>query len=387
MEHFSRNDLELLLKEGEQRKNCVSIYMPTEKGREKAKNNSTRFKSLLAKAEEAIDRRNLDPASKNKIFDPAKQLISDSYFWANQGEGLACFISEGYFRYYRLHLRFPEMAEVRDRFHLRPLFGLLFSDGLFYVLALSQKDASLYRAAPGYIEPVDLSETLVRFEAEFEEDSPENYLQFHTGSPNTGDGSRSAIYFGHGGEVDRIEKEKTLNYFRFIDREIHRYINEKSTPIILACVDSLAPLYREASKYPTLSDDIIKGNPENSSLKEIHEKAMAIIEPLFQKSEQAAKEKYFELKGTGKTSNEIDEILPAAMHGRISDLFVVLGARQWGRYYPENEAVELTDGELQGSDELIELAVTNTYLNNGNMFVLDAEKMPDQTPVAAIYRW
>jgi len=41
-------------------------------------------------------------------------------FWQHQNAGLALFISEGFFRFYRAEMKF-ELVVVSDRFHLKPL--------------------------------------------------------------------------------------------------------------------------------------------------------------------------------------------------------------------------------------------------------------------------
>ncbi len=385
MELLNKEEMELLLTHGE-KETCISIYMPTQKGRERAKENSIRFKNLLSKIEEQLEDRGLHHSDKDYLLEPAKKMLGESIYWANQSEGLAYFLTNGFSRYYRLPVHFTERAVVRRSFHLKPLFPLLSSDGLFYILALSQKDARLLRGTQGTIEELDLSKVIERFESEFGEELPEQYLQFHTGTAGAGN-VRPAIYFGHGGEIDSIQKERLLKYFRFIDREIQDLIGNKNAPIILACVDFLTPLYKASNKHPLLFEETIKGNPENISSQELHEKAWEIVKPYFQKKQEEAKARYHELKGTGKTSNDILEILPASYHGRISDLFVTTGLQQWGYYDPESENISLYDGQKTGSEDLIDLAAAKSYANNGSVYALDHEHMPDTAPAAAIFRW
>ncbi len=385
MERLNKSEVELLLGQ-EETAPCVSIYMPTQKGRERAKENSTRFKNLLAKAEEQLTVWSLETSEVNNILEPAKKLIGDSYYWANQSEGLAYFISNGFTRFYRLPLQFEEMSVVRKSFHLKPLFKLLSSDGQFYILALSQKDARLLRGTQSTIEEMDLSSLVEKFEVEFVDEIPDQFLQFHTGAPDAG-GVRTAVYFGHGGEIDSIMRERLLKFFRFIDREIQGLLDDHNSPLILACVDYLTPLYKTSSKYPLLFEESIKGNPENISARDLHNEAWKIAKPYFQQKEQSAKNRYHELKGTGKTSNDILEILPAAYHGRISDLFVTPGIQQWGYFDPESEKITLNEEPQYDSEDLIDMAAAKTFTTSGSVYAIDSEQMPDKTPAAAIFRW
>lgn len=385
MELLNKEEMELLLTQGE-KEPCISIYMPTQKGREGAKENSIRFKNLLSKAEEQLEDRGLHYSDKDSLLDSAKKLVNESIYWANQSDGLAYFITYGFSRYYKLPVQFTERAVVRKSFHLKPLFPLLSSDGMFYILALSQKDARLLRGTQSTIEEMDLSKVVERFETEFGEELSEQYLQFYTGAPASGK-AHPAIYYGHGGEIDSAQKERLLKYFRFIDREIQDLIGNKYVPIILACVDFLAPLYKASNKHTVLFEETIKGNPENISSQELHKKAWEIVKPHFQQKQEEAKERYHNLKGTGKTSNNILEILPASYHGRISDLFVTKDLQQWGYFDPESENIKLTDEQETGTEDLIDLAAAKSYANNGSVFALEYEQMPDTAPAAAIFRW
>ncbi len=385
MELLNRESIELLLKQ-RGKGPCVSIYMPTVKGREKAKENSVRFKSLLDRTEEQLAEMGLDNRERAALLSPARQLIGESIFWASQSDGLAYFLAEGFTRVFRLPLQFEEMTFTGNSLHLKPLFSLLASDGQFYLLAISQNDARLLRGTRALVEEMDLSQVVERFEREFGDELPEQHLQYHTGLPDTG-GGRSAIYFGHGGEIDSIQRERLLKYFRFIDRELLDVLGDRNAPLLLACVDYLYPLYREASKYPLLLDGFIKGNYENINAQDLHKKAWEIVSPYFRQKQEEAKALYLELKGTGKTSNTIEEIVTAAFYGRISDIFVTVGIQQWGSYDRDSEKVVLDEAPRSGNEDLIDLAVTETFLTNGNVYTAGPELQVDTSPVAAIFRW
>ncbi|MDY6826947.1 MAG: hypothetical protein SVV67_07200 [Bacillota bacterium] len=385
MEYIDRDELEMLFKESNNGPG-VSIYIPTQKSGEKVKENAIRFKNLLTEAEEQLENWEMNALEKERLLNPAKKLLDNSQYWANQDEGFACFLNLSFYRYYRLPLPFTEMAVVKGSFHLKPLFSLLTLGGRFYVLAISRKDARLLRATRTSCEEVDLSPLVDKFETEFVEELPESNLQFHTRAPYAGR-ARTAVFFGHGGSVESIQKEHLLKYFRFIDRELPNYMETTDAPLVLACFDYLAPLYREASSYPFLLEEIIRGNPESRSNQEIHEKAWSIIKPYFEQPVEKIKERYFELKGTGKTSNNILELVTAAHQGKISDLLFVPGIQQWGHYNPKTGEATPANKPTRGSEDLIDVIVTQSSLNKSNIYALEAEMMPDSSPAAALFRW
>lgn len=385
MEYFSKKDVQNLLQQ-RGKGPSVSLYMPTLKGVPGSRDNPIRFKNLVAKSEEELAAWGLSSLERREILEPAQQLVNDSHFWGNQSKGFASFLSAGFFRSYRLPVEFDEMAVVKNSFYFKPLFSLLAADGQFYVLALSKKDARLLMGTRGMVEEMDLSETIRKFEETFGFELPQQYLQFHTKAPAVG-GMRMAMFHGHGGEVDSVQAERLRKYFRFIDGELPQLLDQRNAPLVLACVDHLAPLYREVSKYPILLEQGIRGNPENITAQELHREAWKIVEPYFHRKREEARSRYYDLRGTGKTSTNLSEIVPASFHGRINDLFVALGKQQWGWYHKESQEVEWHEGPRPDSEELLDLAATETFINNGNVFAVDPGQMPETEPAAAIFRW
>jgi len=138
----------------------ISIYLPTFRAGKEVAQNSIRFKNLLRKAEENLRETGIKPASElQKLLKPAERLLANDFFWRNQSDGLAVFLSSDEFRDYRVPMHFDELVVVASRFHIKPLLTMLAADGRFYLLALSQNDVRLFQGthyAVTEIEPDDL---------------------------------------------------------------------------------------------------------------------------------------------------------------------------------------------------------------------------------------
>ena len=102
-----------------------------------------RLKNLIRRAEESLVAAGIRRPDASEVLRPARELIEDEAFWRHQSDGLALFLRTGWFRCYRLPLRFEETVVVSDRFHVSPLLPLLSGDGRFFVLALSENEARL----------------------------------------------------------------------------------------------------------------------------------------------------------------------------------------------------------------------------------------------------
>lgn len=381
---FSRDDLQKLMEEREGL--YVSIYMPTYKVGKEIEQNSIRLKNLLNQAEEDLTGRGMGAADAQAMLASARALIDDRSYWQHQSEGLAIFIAQDFTRAYRLPIGFREEAIVEDRFYLKPLLPLFSGDGLFYILALSQNQSRLFQATRDSVEALSAEEIPDSLAEALRYDDLEPQLQQHTsGAPNT-PGNDPTIFHGHAiGRDDN--KQDILRYFRRIDSGLAEMFGEERAPLVLAAVEYLHPLYREANTYNNLMDDGITGNPEEVSAQELHQQAWEIVQDQFDQSEQEASQRYNDLIGTGLASSNIREIVPAAHYGRVESLFVALDQHQWGTFDPQNREVELDEEQTADNQDLMDAAAIQTFLNSGKVFAVEPGQVPGNTSMAAVFRY
>lgn len=381
MDFFGKEDLNLLLENNDPP--CVSIYIPT--GREgRGQQNRIRLKNGLQEAERLMKEMDHNPVERGWPARP-EALMEDHFFWQNQSHGLAVFLSEDLFRTYRLPLDFQELVVVADRFHLKPLLPMLTHDMRFYVLAFSQNRVRFYRGTQQRIEEMNLENMPGNlFEAlGFEEE--EKQLQFHTGAAGS-KGDRPALFHGHGVPADR-DKDRIERYFRVIDGAIHEVLRNDRSPLILAGVEFLFPIYREVNTYPHLMEQGIKGNPDRIKPEELHRRARPIVERRLRDNLEKILERYHNLKGTGKTAAEIDRIVPEAFNGRIDTLIVAMGEQQWGVYDEKNNEVILHGQKEPGDQDLLNLAACRTIVKGGSVYPVGKEDIADGASAMALFRY
>jgi hypothetical protein len=94
----------------------------------------------------------------------------------------------------------------------------------------------------------------------------------------------------------------------------------------------------------------------------LHEKAWPIVERQVKKSQKQAYERYKDLAGTGKASNDLKEIVVSTFHGRVSELFVAKDIQQWGTFGPEGDGVDVHKAQRPGDEDLLDLAAVQTLL-------------------------
>ena len=368
----------------------ISIYMPTQKAGAEVRQNPIRFKNLIREAEERLDAIGIRHTEAVDFLKEAHELDTVE-FWENQDQGLAIFISPDVFRYYQLPMEFQELVVVSDQFHLKPLLHLINNDGRFYILALSQKDVRFFEATRYSVKQVEVENLPKSLDEALQSDDTAREGQFRIATSKGGT-SNSATQPGafHGqGSPDRDKhQEDILQFFNAVDTALQEKLRNKKAPLVVAGVDYLHPIYQQANTYAHLVESGITGNPENLKPEELQHEAWQIVEPLFHKQEQEAIEHYHELAGadTGKASNDIKEIIPAAYFQRIDSLFVPVGRQIWGDFDPDTISVDLHAEPEPDDEDMLDFAAIHTLLNGG-IYAVEPEQVPQQAPAAAIFRY
>lgn len=365
---------------------CLSIYMPTYRAGAETQQNPIRFKNLLRHLQEELGEMNLPNGQAGDLLDPLRDLIEDHAFWQTQSEGLALFRSPELLQIHRLPIPVDELALVEDRFHLKPLFSLLSDNGRFYVLALSLKNVRLIEATRHTAEELDLP-GVPHSLTEALGDLTRQYNQFQTGPRGRGV-SRAPVFHGHGTGEDDLKAEM-LQFFNLADKALLKYM-DRDCPVVLAGVEYLLPRYKETTEHPKVLDDGLTGNAEDLSPEALRDAAWEIVEPYFLEDRRRAAERYGDLLGSGRASSRYDEILPAAHDGRVDTLFVARGVRLWGTYGVDSREIHLQKNQTRhssGSEDLLDRAAAQTFLNSGTVYAVPQAEVPDGQAMAAIFRY
>jgi hypothetical protein len=367
----------------------LSLFMPTHRVGREMQQDPIRFKNLLSSAEQRLTERGLRKPDIEDLLKEAQSLLEDSEFWQHLSDGLVLFISADFLEYYRLPLEFEELLVIADRYHLKPLIPLLSKNGHFYVLALSQKQVRLMEGSLLSIDEIDLEDVPTSLREALWFEDPERQLQFHTGSITPSHaGANPASYHGQGVSEDDA-KTDLLRYFQRIDAGLMEVLADEQAPLILAGVDYLIPIYKQANNYPFLIEEAIEGNPDQLDAGDIHQQAWRIVEPIFNEDQLQAMAHFHELYGSSSklATNRIDTIIPAAHYGRVETLFTALGVQNWGSFDAANNSLEQHQDFQVGDQDLLDLAAVQTLLNGGVVYALDPGDMPDSNPLAAILRY
>ncbi len=370
---------------------CVSLYMPMQKAGPETRQNPIRFKNLIREAEERLDEMGIRHTEALDFLQPAKELDKNE-FWQNQDQGLAIFISPNIFRYYQLPMEFEELVVVSNQFHLKPLVHLVNNDGRFFVLALSQDNIRFFEGTRYTINEVEvenmpksLDEALL-----YDETAKEGQFRIGTSRGGTANPFSQPGQFHGQGSPDRDEHQKDiLQFFHVIDGALHEKLRDEKAPLVLAGVEYLFAIYREANTYKHLLEEGIHANVDIVKPEELHEQAWQLVEPMYTQSHQAIMELYQQIagEGTGRASSDLKEIVSAAYYQRVDYLLVPVGQQVWGDFDPETMAVDLHPEPEPDDQDLLDFAAVHTLLNGGAVYTVEQEELPNNVSVAAIFRY
>ena len=366
---------------------CVSIYMPTIRAGAETQQNPIRLKNLLRRVQERLEETGMKDTDAAELMAPVRELMDDQTFWQQQADGLAIFRSPEVFKTFRLPTTLDENAVVENRFHLKPLFSLVNGDGRFYILALSQKNLRLIAASRHGAEEVELGPDVPTSLPEALGDLSRGHTQLQQ-RPSTTGMSRAPIFHGHGTREDNIKAE-IVQYFNLADKALMKYM-DRDAPVVLAGVEYLLPRYKYTTEHPKVLEEGLTGNADLLSAEQLRDAAWEIVEPYFLEDRRRAAERYGDLSGSGRSSSSHQDILPAAHDGRIDTLFVARGVRLWGSYDVQKREVRLEEDQTtqrNHSEDLLDLAAVQTFLNGGTVYAVPQQEVPDGQAMAAIFRY
>ena len=363
---------------------CVSLFMPTHRAGREMEQDPIRFKNLLREVEDRLVAKGLRSPEAREMLEAPRRLLKDTAFWQRQSDGLAVFFTKRQIDFFRLPYPFDELVVISRRFHVKPLLPFLTSDGRFYILALSQNGVRLLEGTRDAVDEIDLETAPQSLSEAFLAEPSEKQLQFHTGTPS-GTGMRRAMFFGH--DATKEEKNRIVRWFGMVDKELSKLLEGGKSPLVLAGVEHLLSLYREANTSPHLLDRGILGSPEELRPEELHRQAWTLVQPVFIQSREKAFADYLQLAGTGHTADRIDEVVPAAIQGRVEVLFVALGVQVWGRFDSNAYTVQVHEAPEPGDEDLLDLAAIHAWLNRGVVYAVAPEDVPGGNHLAAVYRY
>ena len=365
---------------------CISVFMQTHPAGAEVNEHvdNTAFKTMLRQVGAKLKQKGFDSDAIEVLLKPGYNLLSNDKFWRNLSHGLAAFMANGFFKLLRMPLAPKDELVINSTFHLTPLLPMITQNDYFYLLVLSKKQARLYRADAFGMVYIPVSEVPRGVDDVVHFEEKDDQKLFRTGSSGAGGG---ANYHGIGsGKPD--DKENIAMYFDEVDESLFKAVlHAEHVPLLLAGVDYLIPIYKQVAKYKPIWRDAITGNKDYEDLNSLYQEARKKMEPYFEERHNKALEAYANSSGTHLTSSSPEDVIPAAYYKRVWHLFVQHDQHIWGSFDEMNNRLIIHASQEDGDENLIDKAILKTVMNAGEVHLLPKDRMPSQSPIAALMRY
>lgn len=380
---MKKEDIELLA--GEHAAPCVSIYMLTHRTGEAVLKGADRLllKNLLKDVKRDLDDQEYDQKTISALAAPIQELIDAKHDWNFRSEGLALFISPELFMTFQLPLKFSPQTSISSVFYLVPLMPFFVDGGNFIILTLELNEVKLFKVSRYNIKEIYIEEKVPsRMEDQVGYDHEQKSLQFRNQQQAYGE----AMFHGQGeGKEDR--KDEILNFFRGIDRGLSTILKVEKLPLVLAGLDEQISIYKKANSYRNLFEKHLSCHPSDLSLDELQIEAWGLLKSHFDKERNEKLEMFQRYQDTERTSQQLNEIVPMAMLGRVDTLFIQYGMDLWGTYDPTNNLLKISPEHRPPAVPLDNLMAVNTFLQGGKIYLMDKMEMPvPSSECCAIFR-
>ena len=369
---------------------CVSLYLPTSPLVENIRANRIAFRDIAREAlaqlrEAGADKRKIavfeerfehlaglehDVQDEDKIrkLQRAKPDPFDT-FWHYQANGLAVLSTPDLMRMFRLPNPPKPLAEVADRLHLTPLIRAMTSPHDIFVLALAEESVRLVHVFANF-PPVRLQIPDLPRNAEEATRRP----SFHVRAPRR--------------RLQNLEGEKVLlhKYVSKVGQVVHSALAGLNVPLVLAADEPIASLFRSLNAYPKLVDEMIEGNPDQTTDAELEDAAIPILDRLYSRELKAAIALYDQLKPRRATT-DVSYAAHAATAGAIDQLLVDLDAVVPGLVSDIDGSVIYSASDDAETYSVVDEVARRALCTGARVLGARSEELPDRAPLAAILRY
>lgn len=360
----------------------VSLYQPTHRHRPENNQDTIRFKNLVQKIERDL-KDNFKDINLEKFMKPFYDLLEDRIFWNSTLDGLAILANKNRFVIYKLKRIVHETAIVSDHFYVKPLIRAFQSADRYHLLGLKRDEYKLFEGNRYGFEEVELGEDMPKT---IEDALGKEYTESYLSHGSYGGAGGTAMYHGHGGRKDEIDKD-TERFFRIIDKLIwENYSRDSNLPLILVSLPEHQTEFRNVSKNNNLLDEGVKVDYEALDMEELKDSAWKVIEPYYIKRTQKLVDRFKEAQAQFLGSDDLAQISKAIIENRVDTILIESNKKIEGRINRETgdlEKPKVNELEMDILGDLAEMILQT----GGNIIMLPKERMPTETGVAAMYRF
>jgi hypothetical protein len=152
-------------------------------------------------------------------------------------------------------------------------------------------------------------------------------------------------------------------------------------------VSKLQSAYRAVSRYPHLAGGV-DGNFGRAKADDLYARAAPVAAAALSAREDESVAEYQRMNGAMRSSDDVEVVAAAAVAGRVRRLIIARGRTVRGAFDRATGVVKKRAAreDAFGDDVLDDLAEA-VLVRGGAVLVVEKERMPTKSPVAAVLRW
>jgi hypothetical protein len=304
-----------------------------------------------------------------------------------EGKAIAVFRSPETFQATWLQSAVPNRALFGTHCYIRPLLSEIACGKLFHILALSLKNVRLLRCTLRSAEEIALPTGISTNFEEYMHGAKPDHVRVNVTSAGVSAGHTKGV--GGTTDTEREDKPEYLaHFFRQLDRGVNELLrnNGDSAPLVLAGVEKELAQYRTVNSYPRLVEGDVHGAPNSLKSGEMHARAIEALRQDYERKVDVVLAEYNHKVGGG-ASNKLKDVVTAAHDGRVLSLLVSDSLEQTGAFDELTHSVRGRAADPSDEEDLVNDAAVQTILHAGQVYSVSNKKMPNGTPVAAVFRY
>lgn len=348
---------------------CVSLYIPTTPLTQHIEAARIEYRNLVKSALAQLDETGFDKRRRARLEEGFVMLDEDDEFWRVQANSLAVLATPDRVVTFRLANKLTAMAEVSDRFHLKPLLRAVTFSHEALVLALSENQVRLFEVLP------DATPSPIKIDA-----LPKDAAS-HARKATLNDRSPSGRI--QGAEGQRV---RHMQYLRAIDAALRPVLTGQRIPLILAAIDPLASLYRHVNSYPHLLASGLKVSPDGLRDADIARRVAPLLDEAHAGEVQRARELYTKRAGQGRTATDLTDVARAATYGAVEVLFADIDEVVPGRI-DDNGVVTLAEKASAKTYGVVDEIAARVLTSGGRVMAVRRGDIPGGGGLAAVLRY
>ena len=350
---------------------CASLYLPTSPlSQEAAEHDRLTLKNLAQDATRRMEAAGVDKRLIWPITEQLEDLVDDDDFWQLQARSLAVFVTPDSLRTFRLPNHLEQVAQVSDRFFLKPLLRSVTFPHEALVLSLSVGQVRLVEVF------ADLPPKDVRVPG-----MPKDAMSA-VGKATIGHRSPSGRIHGSEGEKVRMRQ-----YSRAIDQALRGLLAGRHTPMILAAPRPIDDVFRSVNTYPHLVAQQITASADEMTNSRLAEAARPLLDDIYADQMKAQMDLFETRKGQGRATTDMAQAAKAATFGAIDCLLVDIDEVVPGWVDETDGSIRFAAADDTTSYGIVDEIAARTIAHGGRVLGVRKADLPDGAHLAALLRY